>query len=102
MGSNPLQVLLTLLVKRILNITSVSIHRTEWRNMYNLKYADYDGIYHGFNLKKGYYYGEDTKTGKLIATSGWCAYGSVALYELKNGRWKLTWVNIKEEIEYLN
>ncbi len=20
--------------------------------MYNLKYADYDGIYHGFNLKK--------------------------------------------------
>ncbi len=51
-GSNPLQVLLTLLVKRILNVTSVSIHRTEWRNMYNLKYADYDGIYHGFNLKK--------------------------------------------------
>ncbi len=70
--------------------------------MYNLKYADYDGIYHGFNLKKGYYYGEDTKTGKLIATSGWCAYGSVALYELKNGRWKLAWVNIKEEIEYLS
>lgn len=68
--------------------------------MFNLKYADYEGNYHGFSLKKSYYYGEDTETGMLIATSGWCSEGAIALYFLMNGKWKKQWINIQENIEY--
>lgn len=71
-------------------------------NMYNLKYADYEGNYHGFSLKKGYYYGEDTETGEPIATSGWCSEGAVALYFLTDGKWKKQWINIEENIEYFS
>ena len=38
--------------------------------MLKLKYADYEGKYHGFTLKEGYWYGQDTETGNYIATSG--------------------------------
>lgn len=47
--------------------------------MYKLKHADYNGNYYGFNLKKGYWYGEDTVTGRKIASSGWERGNSVGI-----------------------
>lgn len=61
-----------------------------------LKYADYPGTYHGFNLKEGYFYGTDTTTGNYIATSGWECNGAVAIYFLTDGKWEMSWVNIEE------
>lgn len=64
--------------------------------MLKLKRADYDGNYHGFTLKEGFWYGQDTETGKYIATSGWECNGSVAIYFLTEGNWKMEWIDIEE------
>lgn len=64
--------------------------------MLKLKRADYDGTYHGFTLKEGYYYGINTETGNPIATSGWECAGNLCLYSLNDGKWEKEWVGIEE------
>ena len=64
--------------------------------MLKLKYADYPGTYHGFTLKEGFWYGYDSETGNPIATSGWESNGSVAIYSLVEGKWKMEWWDIEE------
>ena len=64
--------------------------------MLKLKYADYPGTYHGFTLKEGFWYGTDTETSNPIATSGWESNGSVAIYSLIEGKWKMEWLDIEE------
>lgn len=64
--------------------------------MLRLKYADYEGNYCGFTLKKGYWYGIKTETNQPIATSGWEAHGSVSIYTLINGKWKPDWYPIED------
>ena len=66
--------------------------------MLKLKRADYSGQYHSFTLKEGYYYGTDTETGNLIATSGWECNGAVAIYSLieGEGKWEMSWWDIEE------
>lgn len=70
--------------------------------MYILKYADYEGTYHGFNLKPGFYYGQDTETGCYIATSGWECNENVYIYFLKDGKWEAEWVDILEKFQISN
>lgn len=70
--------------------------------MFKLKKADYPGNYHGFTLKEGYYYGTDTETGNYIATSGWEAYGNVALYFLENGKWVMHWIDVESNFQISN
>ena len=65
--------------------------------MLKLKYADYPGTYHGFTLKKGFWYGTNTETQNPIATSGWECDGNVAIYELIDGKWQMFWYDITEE-----
>ena len=64
--------------------------------MLKLKRADYHGNYHGFTLKEGFWYGTDTETGNLIATSGWESNGAVAIYSLTQGKWEMEWWDIEE------
>ena len=64
--------------------------------MLKLRKADYPGIYHGFTLKEGYYYGINTSTGTPIATSGWECAGNLCLYFLNDGKWEKEWVGIEE------
>ena len=64
--------------------------------MLKLKYADYPGTYHGFTLKEGFWYGTDTETSNPIAISGWESNGSVAIYSLIEGKWKMEWWDIEE------
>ena len=62
-----------------------------------LKRADYEGKYHGFNLKEGFWYGTDTETGQYIATSGWETNGYVAIYHKEDdGKWEMNWRDIEE------
>lgn len=70
--------------------------------MYKLRRADYYGNFHGFTLKEGYYYGEDTETGNYIATSGWETYGNVALYFLQNEKWIKRWIDVESEFQIEN
>ena len=71
-------------------------------NMYKLRRADYYGNFHGFTLKEGYYYGEDTETGNYIATSGWETYGNVALYFLQNEKWIKRWIDVEADFQIKN
>lgn len=64
--------------------------------MIKLKYADYKGIFHGFNLKEGFWYGVDTETQEFVASSGWEMQGFLAIYYLKNSKWELKWKSIEE------
>ena len=64
--------------------------------MLKLKRADYHGNYHGFTLKEGFWYGKDTETETLIATSGWEGNGAVAIYSLTQGKWEMEWWDIEE------
>lgn len=66
--------------------------------MLKLKRADYAGNYHGFTLKEGYYYGTDTESGTLIATSGWECAGNLCVYFLNSetNKWAKEWVGIEE------
>ena len=64
--------------------------------MLKLKHADYPGTFHGFTLKKGFWYGTDTETGNYIATSGWESNGAVAIYSLIEGDWKMEWWDFEE------
>ena len=64
--------------------------------MLKLKKADYPGNFHGFTLKEGYWYGQDTETGNYIATSGWENNEAVAIYSLIEGKWKMSWLDIEE------
>lgn len=61
-----------------------------------LKRADYNGNYHGFTLKEGFWYGIDTETSQFIATSGWECNGNVAIYFLIEDKWEMEWVSIEE------
>lgn len=70
--------------------------------MLRLKRADYDGYYNGFNLKAGYWYGEDTSSGEKIATSGWEVGENVAIYHLKPEGWKIEWTDIYSEFQVEN
>lgn len=65
--------------------------------MLKLKYADDQGTYYGFTLKKGFWYGTNTETQNPIATSGWECSGSIAIYELIDGKWQMFWYDITEE-----
>lgn len=72
--------------------------------MYKLKYDDYPGNFHGFNLKPGYFYGIDTDSRKYIATSGWETAGNVSLY-FKNensGKWEMHWVDSNADFHFDN
>lgn len=62
-----------------------------------MKYADYQGQFHGFTLKPGYFYGQDTETGNYIATSGWETAGNVGIYFLEIGKWVLHWVDAESD-----
>ena len=64
--------------------------------MLNLKRADYNGNYHGFSLKEGFWYGVDTETNQPIATSGWECGDCVAIYFLTEGKWEMEWIDIGE------
>ena len=64
--------------------------------MLKLKYADYPGTFHGFTLKEGFWYGKDTETETLIATSGWEGNGAVAIYSLTQDKWEMEWWDIEE------
>lgn len=70
--------------------------------MLKLKRADYNGNYHGFALKEGFWYGIDTNTNQYIATSGWESYGAVAIYYLTASGWEMSWVDIEEDFELDN
>lgn len=70
--------------------------------MYKLKRADYPGNFHGFTLKPGYFYGTDTETGNYIATSGWEAYGNVALYFLEGEKWVMHWIDVESNFQISN
>lgn len=61
-----------------------------------LRKADYPGNYHGFTLKKGFWYGTDTETNQPIATSAWKCNGCVAIYTLADGKWSMGWYDIDE------
>lgn len=70
--------------------------------MLKLKRADYNGNYHGFNLKEGFWYGIDTETNQFIATSGWECNGAVAIYYCIDGNWEMSWIDIEEDFEIEN
>lgn len=71
--------------------------------MYKMKYADYSGVFHGFTLKEGFYYGIDTETGDYIATSGWeDGFGNVAIYFLEDKNWKMYWISIDSDFKVEN
>lgn len=70
--------------------------------MYKLKRADYPGSFHGFTLKEGYYYGQDTETKNYIATSGWECAGNVALYSLESDKWVMHWVDVESQFQIEN
>lgn len=70
--------------------------------MLKLKYADYPGDYHGFNLKKGFWYGINAETGNYIASSGWECGGNLAVYELEEGKWIMGWYDTDEGFELSN
>ena len=53
--------------------------------------------YHGFTLQNGFWYGEDTETGRYIATSGWECNGCVAIYFRNGNSWDMQWTSIEEE-----
>lgn len=61
--------------------------------MLKLRYADYKGVFHGFVLKEGYFYGQDTETGEYLAASGYESEGSLKVYRLQDGQWNPGWVN---------
>lgn len=64
---------------------------------FKLKQADYPGIYHGFTLKEGFWYGMDIESGCYAATSGWENGNAVSMYiRDKDGKWQLTWNDINE------
>lgn len=60
--------------------------------MIMLKYADYPGKYHGFNLKPGFYYGIDTKTKEYVAASGRENNGEAAIYYRHGKKWIMKWI----------
>ena len=60
--------------------------------MLKLRYADYKGVFHGFVLKEGYFYGRDDETDELIAASGYETDGNVRIYRLQEGQWNACWV----------
>lgn len=64
--------------------------------MLKLKRADYNGNFHGFTLKEGFWYGTDTATNQFVATSGWECNRAVAMYFLTEGNWKMEWIDIEE------
>lgn len=70
--------------------------------MYKLRRADYPGNFHGFTLKPGYYYGQDTETDNYIATSGWETSGNVALYFLESGKWEMHWIDVESDFQIKN
>lgn len=53
-------------------------------------------VYHGFILQNGFWYGIDTESGKCIATSGWEAYGCVAVYFKNEKSWDMEWIDIED------
>lgn len=63
-----------------------------------LKQSNCTMSYHGFTLKKGFWYGINTETNEYIATSGWEAAGNVAIYTLHddNDTWQMEWYSIEE------
>lgn len=65
--------------------------------MYKLKYADYNGTWEGFTLKKSFWYGVDTESGQYIATSGWECAGNVAMYFKTTEGWEMSWVDIDSD-----
>ena len=60
--------------------------------MLKLRYADYKGVFHGFVLKEGYFYGHDDVTGEFVAASGYESEGNLRIYRLQDGQWVPSWV----------
>lgn len=62
--------------------------------MFKMKYyAGEKFQFHGFTLKRGFFYGIETETGRYVATSGWESGENVAIYFLEdNNKWKLYWI----------
>lgn len=65
--------------------------------MYKFKRANCAADYKGFRLKPGFWYGVNEDSGNPIATSGWELNGSLAMYELVDGKWQMKWVEIEGE-----
>lgn len=60
--------------------------------MLKLRYADYKGVFHGFVLREGYFYGYDDMTGEYVAASGYEHEGNLRIYRLQDGQWNPFWV----------
>lgn len=69
--------------------------------MLKFKRADYDGVYHNFNIKEGFWYGVNTKTNLPIATSGWYNEdtGELAVYNLIGDQWwAMSWEHYEDTV----
>ena len=53
-------------------------------------------MYHGFTLKKGYWYGTNLR-GQYTASSGWISGEDVFLYTKGENGWAGQWVSIYNE-----
>ena len=53
-------------------------------------------LYHGFTLKKDFWYGADTENNQLVATSGGECNGMLAVYYLDGEKWEMKWLDIDE------
>lgn len=69
--------------------------------MFRLKRSNETKNYHGFILKKGFWYGINTETNAPIASSGWEAAGNVAIYTLHSNKWHMEWYSIEETVFYI-
>lgn len=52
--------------------------------------------YHGFTVKKGFWYGINMEDNTPIATSGWECNGCLGVYFKEGNDWNLYWMDIDE------
>lgn len=82
---------------RISNTQEVRLHRKELVMLKLKEMKEFESAkYYGFTLKNGFWYGINTETGNLVATSGWEVNNGLAVYELIDGEWILDWWEIEK------
>lgn len=54
--------------------------------------------FNGFGVQPGFIYGEDTETGRLVASSGWTCNKSLRVYDSEKGisQWSGFWVDFED------
>ena len=52
--------------------------------------------YHGFTVKKGFWYGIDAETDEYVVTSGWEDNHYVCVYCCKNNTWEQEWLDVED------